>query len=249
MKEMISWSSICVSLLFCLLSNLHAQRSEAWKQANDRKDRYEGTYSRQVGNPDLELVSLTTGLRPYVFGQRKRLKLRFYSPSASRYKLHAEDVKGTQFYWWEDKHRQTSRGWHQSPAGWPVDYLLRKLNIRANNLGILAELEGIGRKKFAPVQVYSGGQPSGISRYVALLRLGRAAAGGTYTVHEGESRRGRILLQKGVAARSGGSILALSIPAKVLPAGTWVFVELTLKERGTLDPFTYSFQFYVPASS
>jgi hypothetical protein len=37
---------------------------------------YEGTYSRQVGNPDLGLVSLTTGVAAYPFGEDEQLKLR-----------------------------------------------------------------------------------------------------------------------------------------------------------------------------
>ena len=244
---MIWFSCVLFPAFFLAASALPAQRGPDWKKANDRKDHYEGTYSRPVGNADMELVSLTTGISPYPFRQGARLRVRFYSPAASLYHLHAEDLSGTQFYWWEDKNGQAKQGWYASPADWQVDFLLSKLNIGANNLGVLTRLGAPSEQKFAPAQVYTGTAVPAITRYVAVLRLGRPTASGEYKVHRGESRSGPLLFTKSVTARSGGSSLALSLPAASLPASGWVFVEVNLKEQRTMDPFTYSFRFYVPA--
>lgn len=239
--------------LLLLLSTLPlaAQRNAEWKRSNDRGTRYEGTYSRQVSG-GLELVSLHAGMpASFSFGQGQQLRVRMYSPGNLSYTLHAEDLSGTQFYWWEDKNGQTSTGWYHSPAEWSVDYLLARLRLPANNLGICAETQGSTRdhKKYLVAQVYTGGTPPPVERFTAVLRLGRATAGGTYKVYRGESRSGSPLLEGNITARSGGSRVNLSFPASSLQAAGWYFVDITLRERGTLNPSTHTFSFYVPPRS
>ncbi|MDX2284376.1 MAG: hypothetical protein NW241_09450 [Bacteroidia bacterium] len=237
---------ICLLLLcICTTLPLLAQRSEEWKRQHDRGTRYEGTYTRQVGNPDLELVSLSAGITPYTFRKGMMLKARFHSPASLRCTLHAEDLSGTQFYWWEDKQTQAAPGWNLSPADWPVDFLLDDLHLLVSNLGISAAVAG-SERKYLPVQVFTGSVPPPIERYSAVLRLGRSSAGGSYQIYKGESRSGTPVLKGTITARSGGGLISLGMPAASFPAPGWYLAEISLKEQGTLDPFSYSFRFYVP---
>lgn len=237
-------------LLFSLfLPSLHAQRKPAWKAKYDQGHYYEGTYSRQVGNPSVELISLTAGRVAYEFGKKQTLTVRWHSPGPSAYQLHAEDISGTRFYWFEDTSTMMKQG-ENILTGWAVDGWLRKLQLTHYNVGLLLRYGESGSRKFLPVQSYLGSSPSEPSRYVAILRLGRAISSGDWAVYRGTSARGKPLINQAISRKSGGSYFALRMPANDLPqAGGWVKVVLNFRERGTLDPFTYSFTYYVPARS
>lgn len=225
------------------LSPLSAQRSPEWLQSNDRGNRYEGTYTRKVSNPSVNLISLMGHLEAYTFGEKQMLTAQFYSPDAQDYYLKVEELRVSQFYWMQNKETKAPKGWNTF-ENWPVDYFLKRLSISHRNLGILAYWGDKSRRSFMPVLLYHSKTPEQISRYVAQLRLGRSAANGTYKVYQGENRSASKLITQGkISAKSGGTTFPVVVPAAQLEEG-WIFVEVNLREQGSLDPFAYSFRFF-----
>lgn len=233
-------------LAFALCSTFaQAQPGDDWFAKNDRGNRYEGAYSRKVGNPSVNLVALTASSPKYKLGAGQKLKVAFYSPAVQAFELHAEELLVTQFYWMQVKDIQSAAGWNTF-EGWQVDFMLKRLSLESRNLGVLVRLGDRSSRKFAPAQVSLEGETPEIKQYVAQLRLGRAAADGAYKIYRGESRtKASLILEQKIAAKSSGATFPVVIPVSSLgnQAG-WFTVEVNLREKSTLDPFTYSFSFY-----
>lgn len=232
--------------LLCLLPlSLLAQPSQQWYQENDRGTHYEGSYTRKVSNPSISLVSLTTPVPAYRFGQRQQLEVQFYTPNASNYQLHAEELRIAQFYWMEDKNKSATAGWNAFMA-WPVDYILQRLSIDHRNLAVLIRLGNRGSRQFTPARVTVGKTDNSASLYIAQLRLGRPASGGFFRLYRGQSKSTNSqLLQQKIAPKSSGTVFPIALRFSDLSVGAgWYTVEVNLRERGTGDPFTYSFSFY-----
>lgn len=235
-----------IGLMVWFLGNSHAQkgRSSAWKEKNDRGSRYEGSYNRLVGNPSIELVSLMRHLEPYSFGQGQTLTARFYSPQAQKYNLKAEELKTTRFYWLEDKQEQAEVGWNHF-SDWPVDFLLKRLAIYPNNLGVLVRLGDPGSRTFSPVSLTVGEQIEKLNRYTAQFRLGRSSSGGQYRIYVGQHVSENSLLdQARISVKSTGKPFPITFSADKLPQEGWYTVKVFMREKNTLDDFTYTFSFY-----
>lgn len=234
-------------IIFIVLgsTSLLAQPGPDWYTNNDRGNRYEGSYSRKVSNPSLNLVSLTATPVQYAFGNKQQLNLRFFLEGSTEYDLHAEELRITQYYWMQDKNKNAQSGWN-SFEGWHVDYILKQLSIDHRNLGILVQVGDKGSRKYAPVWVSTDGNQPELKRYIAQLRMGRSAAKGSFRIYKGENRTPANLLQeRAITAKSSGTIFPIIVPTKTLgdEAG-WITVEINMQEKNTMDPFTYSFSFY-----
>lgn len=237
---------ISTAILLLLWSPLLAQPADEWFKQNDRGNRFEGSYSQKVSNPSVNLVSLTASTAKYTLGQGQQLQVRFYNPGVTEYDLHAEELNVTQFYWMQEKNKSSAKGWQQF-AGWQVDMMLKRLSIDARNLGVLVRLGERGGRKFSPAYVSLAGETAAAPRnFIAQLRLGRAAADGNFKVYKGESRsKASLLFEQKISAKASGTTFPIVIAADKLGAeASWFTVEVNFREKGSLDPFTYSFSFY-----
>lgn len=232
--------------LLCLPLLLGGQPSQQWYEANDRGNRFEGSYSRKVSNPSISLVSLSSHIPPYAFGEKQKLEARFFSPDVQEYNLHAEELRVSRFYWMEDKNQKSRKGWN-SFSGWQVDYFLRRFSIDHRNLGILIHLGDKGERNYAPALIHIEGENREEAQfYIAQIRLGRPSSGGSFSVFKGRSRvPDNLIREQAITKKSPGTVFPIVLPIEELgEKETWFTVEINLKELRTGDPFTYSFSFY-----
>lgn len=240
------WIMRNLTFLFLLtVSFLCAQPNQQWYLDNDRGKHFEGSYTRKVSNPSISLVALTSPLPAYAFGEKQKLNIQFFAPEGSPYNLHAEELRITQFYWLEDKSKNARAGWN-SFDNWQVDYLLRRFAIDHRNLGVLVRLGQKGNRKYLPARVQLEGRHANPTIYIAQLRLGRPASGGSFTLYRGQTKTAvRQIYQQSISKKSSGTVFPVVIPFDRLGSDPgWFTLELNLKEERTGDPFTYSFSFY-----
>lgn len=223
-----------------------AQRSPDWLTKNDRGNRYEGSYTRKVSNLSIDLLSLTGYFESYEFGKDQTLQIKFYSPEDASFRLKAEELVVTQYYWMQAKENEANAGWNQF-GDWPVDYYLKRLSVSHRNLGVLIQYNPDSEiRHFLPAFISHSKGFQEIARYVLQFRLGRAIVDGQYKVFRGKTRAANHLLTSGkISSKSGGTSFPLVIPVeKFKTFQGWISVEVNCRERGTLDPFSYSLLFY-----
>ena len=139
-----------ITFLFLLIPFfLTAQPNQEWYNKNDRGAHFEGSYTRKVSNPSINLVSLTGNSLAYQFGQKQKLQVKFFCPDTIQYNLHAEELRVSQFYWMEDKNQKAKNGWNEF-NNWHVDYLLKKYSIDKRNLGVLIRTGEKGSRNYLP---------------------------------------------------------------------------------------------------
>ncbi|MEZ4995372.1 MAG: hypothetical protein R2824_33450, partial [Saprospiraceae bacterium] len=218
---------------------------QQWYRANDRGNRFEGSYTRKVSNPSISLVSLTGNLPAYTFGEKQSLQVRFFSPDVEEYNLHAEELRVSQFYWMEDKDQKSRGGWNTF-SDWQVDYFLKRLSIDHRNLGVLVYLGDKADRHFAPAFIVLPQESSPPEIYIAQIRLGRPSSGGSFSLYKGRSKiSAELILEQAISKKSSGTVFPIVIPFETLKKdGDWYTVEINLKEARTGDPFTYSFSFF-----
>lgn len=236
---------LAVFFLLFFSSFVLAQPGPTWFQSNDRGNHFEGSYSKKVSNPSVSLVSLLGNTVNYSFGQDQALDVQFFSDEKQAYELHAEELRITQFYWMQDKNTMAAKGWNSFNT-WKVDYLLKKLSIDSRNLALLVQVGEKGKRKFLPAYVSMNGESQGSSRYIAQIRLGRAASTGSYSIYKGTDRvKEKLIKEQGITDKPAGIVFPLVIAKEELGnEPMWITVEINLKEKNTLDPFTYSFSFF-----
>lgn len=224
---------------------LVAQPNQDWYKNNDRGNHFEGSYTRKVSNPSISLISLTGNLPKYKFGKKQKLGIRFFSPDTSQYNLHAEELRVAQFYWMEDKKQNAKQGWNEF-LNWHVDFILKRFSIDHRNIGVLIRSGEKGERNFLPANVHFQGEEFIPKMYIAQMRLGRPASGGSFNFYNGKSRSKENLIKKQkISKKSSGIVFPLVIPIEQLGKKEgWITVEINLKEERTGDPFTYSFSFY-----
>lgn len=243
-------NTILIFIAFALLPiSLAAQRDSLWLKKNDKGNRFEGNYSRQVANPSIELVSLTGNFEPYQTGARQQLKVRFCLPEASEYLIKAEELRPIQYYWMQSKETKGSKGWNKFD-NWPVDGALRQLNVPAENLGVVAYIGDPKRKRFAPALIYHSNAPTEVKRYIARLRLGHSIAKGTAKVYRGQYEKAippsdKLVSTIAIQGYSEGSNFSLSLKTEQLgkEAG-WFTVVLELEKTGGGQKLSYTFCLY-----
>ena len=240
-------------LLYALLDTMHtsAQGPAAdWLPKNDQGNRYEGSYARKVSNPAIELVSFTAGsIEPYKKGQKQQLRVKFCLAGDSVYLLKAEELRPVQYYWMQGKNTSGDTGWNVFDQ-WPVDAWLGRLDVPADNLGVLVRIGTAKSARIAPALVYHSKAPTAIAQYVAKFRLGNSISEGRVDVYRGQyERETPPAAQKIHAAtlnnKSGGSYFPVLIRAELLgnTAG-WFTVRMELTKAGNTQKIPYSFCFY-----
>jgi len=234
-----------IHFLLLLPFFLSAQPNQQWYDENDRGIHYEGSYTRKVSNPSINLVSLTGSLPAYQFGKKQKMHIRFFSPEMLKYNLHAEELRISQFYWLEDKSQNTKQGWNTF-NNWQVDYLLKRFSIDHRNLGVLIRLGGKGERQYLPAFVQLGEEVIPPQRYIAQVRLGRPSSGGSFSLFKSKSRTKNHLIKiQSISRKSSGTVFPIVIPNSELDnQNGWYTIEINMKEEQTGDPFTYSFAFY-----
>lgn len=238
-------------LIFGSYTSLVAQKKQDddWKKKNKRENRFEGTYTRQVGNPSIELLSFVSGMEPYEFRKGHKLTARFYCPSDTTYFLKAEELRIFKFYWMESSEELSGadEGWNEF-GPWPVDDWLRRLSLTADKLGVLVRMGNWKSRLILPVQVSHSDDPKEIPFYIAQFRLGRSISGGNFRLYKGREKTTDNEVKTGkVSKKPGGSSFPIVMP-KVWFQKTsgWYTLEVDLKEKGSFDDFSYSFSFYLP---
>ncbi|MEM8901451.1 MAG: hypothetical protein AAGC85_25300 [Bacteroidota bacterium] len=244
---------LLATLFFCgLQSPVLAQKKQDddWKQKNKRENRFEGTYTRQVGNPSIELLSFVSGLEPYEFREGQELTARFYCPSDTSYFLKAEELRIFKFYWMESNAdlSQAEEGWNEF-GPWPVDDWLRRLSLTSDKLGVLVRLGNWKSRLVLPVEVTHSDDPKKNPFYIAQFRLGRSISGGKYRLYKGKEKTTPNMFQAGkVSRKPGGSSFPVVLPKVWFQElSGWFTLEVALKEKGSFDDFSYSFSFYLPS--
>ena len=235
------------TVILCLglhLSWAQQQRSPHWHLKNDRGNRYEGSYTKDVSSYSVNLVSLVAGTIPnYQFRQNQQLKVRFYCPSTQPYQLRAEELKTTRYYWMQDKNTQAATGWYTF-APWPVDAILDDLQVPHENLGVAVELGRVGSGWFVPAWVYQSSAPGSARSYTAQIQLGFSVARGEYKIYPGKGVTANALRAGKISAKSGGDTFPIVIPINSLASSGWYTVEVNLRDKRRLDLTSYSFSFY-----
>lgn len=239
----------CFVLLFLLLSLSETtaqlkQRSQAWYLQNDRKNRYEGSFTQEVSSVrDFSLISLVVnGIEPYEFGRAQMLTARYFCPQVYKYLLKAEDCEANAFYWMEDKRTTSKQGWNLFQ--WEVDDYLQRLHIGPGDLGITFEL-GDQEDYFLPVQLYHKTQPTKAVYYIAQIRAGVSFRNGKLNVYSGtRAIKEKFLYSEGLLPQSAGSCMPLRIKADKLGAEGWKTVVLTVSEKEKLEEVNFTFRFY-----
>ncbi len=226
-----------------------AQRDSAWLKNNDLGNRFEGSYSKEVGNTAIELVSFTGGFEPYEFGKKQALKVKFYLPEGERYFLKAEELRPVQYYWMQDKNTKGKAGWNLFD-NWQADARLKQFGVPPDNLGVLVQAGEPGSRKIAPALVFHQSSADSVGSYVAKFRLGQAIQHGGFRVFRGlfdraiPSADSQVHHGK-IRSKSGGSFFPVQVPASVLgqKAG-WFTLMLELTKVGSDEKILYSFSFY-----
>ncbi|MDW3647393.1 MAG: hypothetical protein R8P61_10035 [Bacteroidia bacterium] len=247
-----------ISLFLCLLffSGI-AQRSKEWQDKNDRGNRFEGEYfDRDIGNLAIDLLSFFSPGDHYVFGEDQRLEVHFYNPDSGQYKLVAKEIDVRQFYWMEDKNSSSRNGWNTF-SGWPVDYLLKSLEINRKNLGLLVNLGKPNEKIISPAYLgiaEKSDKDSFKPFYVAHFVLGTSAEKGSWKLYQGKGRRaGTLIQERKLSSKDGSSPFAIYIMKKLLPQSGWYTMELNFtslernnseKSESKEEVMTYAFSFY-----
>jgi len=226
-----------------------APRDSAWLKKNDQGNRFEGNYARQVANPSIELVSLTGNFEPYQAGARQQLQVLIYLPGGGDYLIKAEELRPIQYYWMQSKETKGRPGWNRF-ENWPVDGWLKRLNVPADNLGVVAYAGDPKRHRFAPVLLFHSSAPAEVKRYIAKLRLGHAIVKGKAKIYRGAYDRAippadKLINTLSIRSYSEGSNLPLLLPAEPMgrEAG-WITVALELEKTGGGQKIAYTFCLY-----
>ncbi|MEM6764970.1 MAG: hypothetical protein AAF824_03170 [Bacteroidota bacterium] len=249
MKKYTSCLLLNALLISMLFSTVEAQkkRDEEWKRTHKRENRFEGTYTRQVGNPAIELLSLTSSFEPYEFRKSQQLTVKFFSPVDTSYFLKAEELRIFKFYWMESSEtvNQAITGWNEF-GPWPVDDWLRRLSLTADKLGVLVRMGDWKSREILPVDIYFSEDPPVRNFLIAQFRLGRSISKGTFRLFKGKEKTSTSLLHKGkIGKKPGGSFFPVVMPKAWFQAEKgWYTLEVSLKEQGSFDDFSYSFSFY-----
>lgn len=220
-------------------------KSEFFSSKNDKGNRYEGSYNDQVSNPRIELTSFVGSVEPYEFGKGQQLNVEFYSPDASGYTLHAEELKRIKYYWMQGKGKLAQKTWNTF-QDWPVDQILRRYKILYRDLAILIRLGKESEQIFAPAIIYHSDRPESFHRYIIQLRLGVSVGKGTWTLYQGkQNNAANKLISQPTRKQSGGASLPISLPNQALSKGEgWYTFEFDAKEKSNLRPVHYEFSFY-----
>ena len=242
--------NLIVPILLTALLGLLAQGPDyTWLGQNDRGNRYEGSYTRKVANPAIELISFTWQYEAFEIGKNQILKIRFYLPDSARYFLKAEELRPVQYYWMQDKTTLGRQGWNLF-NNWPVDTWLKRLNISSDNLGIVVRAGDKKSNQIAPAFVYHAVARGKTARYVARFRLGHSVSKGEAVLYKGlyeirmppgNQKIHTFTLQK----KSGGSYFPVVIPTAYLgdQAG-WFTISLELSKEGSIQKILFTFSFY-----
>ncbi|MEL6672774.1 MAG: hypothetical protein AAFR61_11305 [Bacteroidota bacterium] len=131
----------------------------------DRGNRYEGTKEKPVSAKPLILVAALAypGIEPYQKWQDQSLKVAFYAPKNLGFQVHARETDGHIIYRMDSKPSQAPRGWHEFTP-WEVDEVLTRVELFANNLGVLVNFDLPG-KVIAPAVVYHTRKPQQVNSY------------------------------------------------------------------------------------
>ena len=247
-------SPILIVFAFFLAMTAHAQerRHQNWLIENDRGNRYEGTYSQEIGNPIIECVSFYASFETYEFNKNQQLNVRFYSPDSAQYFLKVEELRINKFYWMQNKGEQARSGWNEFQS-WPVDNWLGRLGIHRQNLGVIVELNEEESRMFLPAQIYfSEKKREKPSFYQTTIRLGKSIAEGEYLVYKGlmNSDHGDgspPILKGNIGKRVADSHFPIFLEmAKLSDRKTWYTVELKLRLQNSTRIIPYNFYFYHP---
>ncbi len=234
-----------IGIVCKLLGQPDYPRKQLWYQnpENDKKNRYEGLYSKDVSNRALETVAFYSIFEPYEYGKSQKLTVKFYLPEGdlnTPYFLKGEELIPLQFYWMEDKRRIAKPGWNYF-SDWPVDALLSKYRIPRNNLGILVKIGNPNDsfESFAPCYIYNSNLDINPTYYIAKFRLGYSISESNYKIFQGHQNQinpktAKAIKTGQIQRHSGGDVLTIAIPISDLGSSeSWYTLYINLTKKGS----------------
>ncbi|MDY0091481.1 MAG: hypothetical protein RBT80_02155 [Candidatus Vecturithrix sp.] len=139
-----------------------------------REDRCEGRFVRNVASPVLLMFSLTESFEKYDSGSKQPLKLEWRFPQSQRITLRAYGVQTASprlFY-----RMDTTRAPETASFVWPPE-VLQALNITSADLGVVAwitqPMNGVEREIYLPLRVGQQHAPGASDRYEVVLWPGQ----------------------------------------------------------------------------
>jgi len=185
---MASRASIAVlCLMFVLAFN---GVDDAWRRANDRGNRYEGTAIEKVAaSPVAELIGFHAYRQDFDPTSDIRLQVRFYANAAKpTARITAREYDRKEFYWMEAKPQPWKRGWNTF-GPWPVRGVLSSLGIGSGNLVVLIRLDRFitGGGMVAPAFITAAGVPIATREYHAYFLPGKGLDKVDYELRRGNS--------------------------------------------------------------
>lgn len=243
---------IIVLSLMGFISYLPGQiiKDSVWLEDNDRGNRFEGAYRQKIANPSIELVSFYAGFESYGFGMNQKLKIAFNAPKSEAFLIKAEEIETEEFYWMQNKEAKLDSGWNEfSP--WPVDLVLKDLDIEKRNLGIVVKSRQEDSRIYLPAYIYHSEGAKEPNYLAVIYRLGASIIGGKMELFKGKYDAGQkpnpsaLLHSVEIGRNMKGAALPIKLPKeKLQEAASWYHVLIRCKKKGVNELLRFSFNFY-----
>jgi hypothetical protein len=210
----------------------------------ERANRFEGVRPKPVGGFNVELLSARVDYHddPETLGEQ--FHARFFLERASDVKITVRELDYKRYYWLDKIKPQSP--WQVGFGNvfhWPTSDVVRPLNLRISDLGIVVRLgnqEPGEPERVAPVAFYQSQFPSDVKGYVFSFRL-REDAKVNVTVYKGDEK---YYESDPIKVRGKRSFpFKWDLAAKPPPEGEYKVV-LSGYELSANDPVHLAVQFY-----
>lgn len=221
-------------IFLCLSTVAICQPDDEWKKQNDRGNRYEGRVSLEIGAPPIELIGFYGFREKFETGTNESLRVRFYLHDTLQVYLCAQEIERKEFYWMEAKPQKWQIGWNEF-GPWPSGEVISKLNLPANNIGVLVRSEKVyGSGPVSPAILYYSAPPQTITEYTAYFRPGKALASGRYELYR-DCKESDLIKKGRIGRQSAGVpfVIRFALPEE------WeglVKLRVTVKVKGEITP-------------
>jgi hypothetical protein len=228
--------AICGTLAAFATATLQAQDA-AWRQDNDRGNRYEGVRASPIANDDLELLAMFVN-RPILFTANSILHARFHIPkdtkdASSNVRVYAWEINLQKYYWLESKPESTH--WKAGQAAkfeWSTEVLEREA-VEPDNLGVLAQLSSkTVAHEVAPILLALSSTTATVKEYRIILRANQSLGEMTWTVTP-ETKSSLVLAQgKLTGEHYPTTTITLVMTPKKLVQGVWYLMRIRAPRQG-----------------
>lgn len=219
----------------------------------DYGNREEGVFTLPISTPPLQLISFTGFFEDYQPNARQKLKIQFFLDQADHLNIKAQQTRGEILYRMQPKPFPVINGWNQF-APWPVDDVLSKLNMPAQNIGVIVNYQD-RQNVLAPAIVFHSNQPEKIASYNFTFLPGKNLTKIRYRIYQGdffqkEPQAEALVYEKYLGRKSkyGGIALPLIVPVSELDVpdnwAGWLTLVFEAREISTNELVLYTYYFF-----